>query len=111
MLRLVDLKPEFLKLQVDLKGWLRTQELIEADGIVFLCPKCFTLNGGPVGTHSVICWQPHVPQEIGPKPGRWKFHGTGFADLSLVAGSSSVLLMGGCNAHFFVREGRIEGES
>jgi hypothetical protein len=31
------------------------------------------------------------------------------ADITLVAGSSSVLLTGGCQAHFFVRGGQIEG--
>ncbi len=34
-------------------------------------------------------------------------HGTGIADLTLVAGSSSVALQGGCKAHFFVRDGAI----
>lgn len=82
-------------------------ELAEADGVIFLCPKCHATNGGPVGTHSVICWRPRVPPDVDPKPGRWEFQGTGLGDLALVAGSSSVLLMGGCNAHFFVRGGDI----
>ena len=29
--------------------------LTEADGVWFLCPKCFAANGGAVGTHAVIC--------------------------------------------------------
>lgn len=81
----------------------------EADGVMFLCPKCFVENGSSnAGTHQVLCWQPHVPPDIAPKPGRWKFVGTGYADLTLVAGSSSILLTAGCRAHFFVRNGRIE---
>lgn len=86
---------------------INVDTVAEADGVIFLCPKCFTANGGSVGTHSVICWRPHVPQTEDPKPGRWEFQGTGLADLTLVAGSSSVLLQGGCNAHFFVRASEI----
>lgn len=75
--------------------------------MLFLCPKCFAANGGNVGTHSCICWRPCVPQTEDPKPGRWEFEGSGLSDLTLVAGSSSVLLQGGCDAHFFVRAGEI----
>lgn len=84
------------------------ESVAEADGVVFLCPKCFQENNGPVRTHSVVCWRPRVPQgENIEGPGRWEFEGTGLHDLTLVAGSSSVLLTGGCNAHFFVRGGEI----
>lgn len=82
--------------------------LEEADGVQFLCPKCFAANNGPVGTHSVICWRPRVPPDVLPNPGRWEFQGTGLGDLTLVAGSSSILLTAGCKAHFFVRNGGIE---
>jgi hypothetical protein len=84
--------------------------LEQADALMFLCPKCFAENGGPRGTHRVICNRPRVPLREGiyVGPGRWEFQGTGIDDLSLVAGSSSVLLLGGCNAHFFVRNGAIE---
>lgn len=84
-------------------------DIASADGVLFQCPKCFATNNGPVGTHSILCWQPRIPPDVDPKPGRWSFVGTSLADLSLVAGSSSVLLTGGCNAHFFVRNGAIEG--
>lgn len=83
--------------------------LAEADGISFLCPLCFTNNGGSVGTHSVICWfEDKVPDETFPKPGRWNPVGTSLDDLSFVPGkkSHSVLLMGdGCNWHGFVTNG------
>jgi len=81
--------------------------IAEADGIKFLCPKCFTANGGHVGTHFVICWRPRVPQTTTPTPGRWEFQGTGLDDLTLVAASSSILLMGGCNWHGYVRNGEV----
>lgn len=109
-MRLLDLKPEWLALTSErefrvLPGAGTAPD--EADGIKFLCPKCYAAKDGPVGVHSVICWRPRVPQTVQPKPGRWEFHGTDFANLSLVAGSSSVLLKGGCNAHFFVTGGAI----
>lgn len=106
-MKLSELEPTFLKSTGDLTH-RQIDDIKEADGIMFLCPVCFAKNNGPVGTHSIICWQPHVPQDIHPKPGRWKLVGTGYHDLSLVAGSSSIALTGGCNAHFFIRNGNIE---
>lgn len=105
-MRLLDLKPQFLRVK-DERSFEYVDSINDADGVMFLCPTCFAKNGGSVGTHSVICWQPHVPQTIHPIPGRWKFVGTGYDDLSLVAGSSSIALRGDCNAHFFVRDGKI----
>lgn len=85
------------------------ETLTEADGVWFLCPKCFAANGGSVGTHSVICWfVGKVSDDVEPKPGRWTPTGTGLLDLTFVpsAGRShSVLLTGGCTAHFFVTNG------
>jgi hypothetical protein len=105
--RLRDLEPQFLKIE-DPKTHRYVDRLGEADAVRFLCPKCFAANGGNVGTHGVICWRPHVPQDVTPNPGRWEMQGTGYDDLTLVAGSSSVLLTGGCAAHFYVRNGAIE---
>ena len=90
-MRLVDLKPTFLK-RIDDKNFQLIDSIAEADGVEFLCPKCFKGNGGPVGTHAIICWNPSVPQTTFPTPGRWNLGGTGYHDLSLVAGSSSVLI-------------------
>jgi hypothetical protein len=104
-MRLLDLSPRFLK-RMD-NFWQDVESPGASDGIMFLCPKCFEQNKGPVGTHRVICWRPHVPADVNPKPGRWEMKGTGYADLSLVAGSSSVSLTGGCNAHFYVTNGDI----
>lgn len=107
-MRLADLEPEFLKRVTEDRSTLDVT-IAEADGIVFVCPKCFAANGNQrPGVHSIICWRPRVPADVTPGPGRWEFIGTCLDDLSLVAGSSSVLLMGGCNAHFFVRNGAIE---
>lgn len=78
-----------------------------AHGVMFLCPLCYAKNGGPTGTHSVICWfEGRVPDSASPKPGRWHPAGTGLADLTFVPpGAVSVQLLGGCGWHGFVRNG------
>ncbi len=135
-MRLLALEPQFLRHEIHTDTWQRivgppetwhergepledvtgprdhhvyVDTLAEAQGVTFLCPKCFLANGGPKGTHSIVCWAPVVPQTVDPKPGRWELVGTGFADLTLRAGSSSVLLTdaAGCRAHFFVTNGEI----
>ena len=106
-MRLRELEAKFLRRE-DNQHFIYVSTLAEADGIKFLCPKCFKTNNGVVGTHAIICWSPKVPQDTVPTPGRWELQGTGIDDLTLVAGSSSVLLTGdGCKAHFFVRNGDI----
>jgi hypothetical protein len=87
-------------------------DLANAQGVLFLCPVCFKANGGPIGTHSVLCWflERGVPDDRDPRPGRWIPGGTGIDDLTFVGpAAASVLLTSGCNAHFFVRAGAIEG--
>lgn len=106
-MRLTELEPQFLKRESD-RSFRHVNNIDAADGISFICPKCFDGNGRKrEGVHSVICWDPSVPQTTSPKPGRWRLVGTDYEDLSLVAGSSSVLLNGGCAAHFFVENGLI----
>lgn len=110
-LRLIELGPQFLK-WVDDHHWSHVDSIEEADGLLFLCPECFNRNGGPVGTHSFICWRPRVPQTTSPNPGRWELTGSGYADLSLRGGpwsegKRSVLLQGGCNAHFNITSGEV----
>ena len=107
-MKLTELQPDFLKVVNDHEFKI-VDDIKDADGISFLCPVCYAANGNSsVGTHSVICWQPHVPQTINPQPGRWNFLGTGHEDLELKNGSSSILLNGGCKAHFFIRNGEIK---
>ncbi len=101
---LADLEPQFLKIIDERCFRTDIENIAEAEGVGFLCPKCYQINGGPVGTHAVICWSPKVPQSIPPVPGRWNLQGTGLHDLTLVAGSSSILITG--HAHFWIRGGR-----
>lgn len=97
------LQPRVMHVKVD--------TLAEADGIFFLCPKCFLANKGPVGTHGVICWfEGKVPDDAQPAPGRWNPTGSGFADLSFVPGTKtrSVQLVGGCAWHGHLTNGDVE---
>ena len=106
-MKLRNLEPQFLKI-VSENSWRRDSTMEECDGIIFLCPVCFRNNHGNVGTHSIICWKPHVPQTFYPVPGRWNMRGYGIDDLTLFASSSSIWLMGpGCGAHFHISNGEI----
>jgi hypothetical protein len=106
---LTQLDAKFYKI-VDAKTFAETDRLDDAQGVMFLCPKCFATNGGPIGTHMVMCWfnGRGVPDELDPKPGRWNPSGTGLHDLTFVPpGAVSVLLSssGGCGWHGFVKNG------
>ncbi len=105
-MKLTDLDPQFLK-RLDANSWQNVDNKAEATGIRFLCPKCFKANNGSTGTHSIICWDPTVPQDTRPTPGRWSMDGSSFDDLTLRAGSSSIKLEGGCEAHFYITNGEI----
>ena len=120
-MRLTDLSPRFQGTPyIDDDGHEihpKVETLAEAAGILFLCPVCFEKNGGPVGTHAILCWNGTVPAEFSPGPGRWDMKGTGFEDLTLVGAvregkkrSNSVKLSSkkGCRAHFHVTDGRIK---
>lgn len=74
--------------------------LAEADGIYFLCPKCF-----PTDRHQVRVGfaGKAVPGSYGynkkGEPVLWQMSGTGIDDLVL---TPSIQLEGGCNWHGFV---------
>jgi hypothetical protein len=111
MPRLSELDARFLMVdKEDLKLMHMVESLAEADGVLFLCPKCFADNNGPIGTHSIICWfRGKVPDDLNPKPGRWNPSGTGLDDLTFVGpGACSVLLTSGCNWHGHVKDGNVE---
>lgn len=106
-MRVTELEPQFVKI-IDERTTQDVDDIASADGIMFVCPKCIITLGGRAGAHSVLCWQPHVPQSRTPGPGRWNFIGTGYSDLTLLAGSSSIALTGdGCKAHFWITSGEI----
>lgn len=104
-IKLTELYPQFLK-RIDDNSFRQVDVIDDADGILFKCPLCFENNNRSiVGVHSIICWQPHVPQTTTPIPGRWNLLGTGYDDLTLQAGSSSILLTSGCQWHGFINNG------
>ncbi len=109
-----ELEAEFLKIIEPGRSRLRIGNLADAQGVIFLCPLCWTTNGGPVGTHSVLCWfkDRGVLDTEEPGPGRWDPAGTGIDDLSLVrhdGGPSSVLLTAGCGWHGHIINGSAVG--
>lgn len=114
-MRLTELEPQFLRYDKREDGIFRcpVQRIEDAQGVEFLCPKCFAANGGNIGTHAVICWSRSrgVPDDAEPGPGRWALHGTGFADLTLNADppstARSVQLNGGCAWHGHVTDGEV----
>ncbi len=112
MTTLRDLEARLMR-RIDERTSQEVHRVDEADGIYFLCPKCFEANGGARGTHSIGCWTPNVPPETLPGPGRWLLAGTSIDDLTLapVPGhTASVDLTKnehGCKAHFFVENGVI----
>ncbi|HEY1772412.1 MAG TPA: DUF6527 family protein [Gammaproteobacteria bacterium] len=82
-MRLTELEPELRSYLPG--GYLgHPATLAEAQGIWFLCPRCFVKNGGPIGTHEVLVWfaDRGVPAEAEPSP-RWTVSGTSFDDISL----------------------------
>jgi hypothetical protein len=111
-MQLLELEPQFLRYDKRENGvhLVHVESLTEADGIFFVCPKCFAANGGSrIGVHGVICWfEDRVPDDARPGPGRWKPQGTGYVDLSFVPGkhSNSVRLTAGCAWHGFVQNGQ-----
>lgn len=123
--RLVNLEPQFLRPMFLRGSWhhFHVDTIAEAQGIWFLCPKCFDKNGGRQGTHGVICWSRSrgVPDSAVPGPGRWKIEGTGYDDLTVNADppstARSVALKGNCwpgeggaGWHGFVTNGEVTGE-
>lgn len=110
-IRLIDLEPEWLLSKPgDTKVHYRVDRIEEANGIFFVCPLCFERNNHErPGVHGVVCWSCGVSQEVHPRPGRWRFVGTSFHDLTLEAcpgKTRSVLLLGeGCGWHGFITNG------
>ncbi len=113
MTKLTDLDAKFIRYERrdGHQYFVFVKTIEEAQGVEFLCPKCFAINGGAVGTHAVICWSRSrgIADDVDPGPGRWKLDGTSLDDLTLNAdppsGARSVQLNGGCAWHGFVING------
>ena len=131
-MKLVELEPVFVRFETRVETWtrcigsdwkhgdpvehvtgpreysIRVSTLAEAQGIRFLCPACFTKNGGPVGTHGVeVAFH---EREVLPNqgshgsdggPSRWHVAGDSFDNLTLTPS-----IDGGC-WHGYVTHGEI----
>jgi hypothetical protein len=109
-MRLTELDAKFWKYIGD-NSFETVGSLAEATSIIFLCPKCFEKNAGPVGTHSIRVdfIGRDIPDEVcmhndQGQPVRWHASGSGLEDLTL---NPSILLLKCCGWHGFVREGGI----
>jgi hypothetical protein len=106
--RLSELRGRFLRIVSD-PALQMVREVVEdrasAHGVMFLCPRCYGLNAGPVGTHSVVLWfaDAGVPADYRPEP-RWQATGSSIEDLTL---SPSVSLEASCGWHGWVKDGGI----
>lgn len=116
-MKLIDLEPTFYIWKSD-NLYERTDKFTEADGIGFLCPKCYTDNpreDKTITTHSIICWKRHIPQTTPPTLGRWNFSGTDYNDLTLTPSVNLDIrnedgtrkYPNECNAHFHISNGEI----
>lgn len=132
-MRLIDLSPRFYRHSIQPAdehvgrpgpdgtiqwgGWPQnvftpTTSIAEADRVMFLCPKCFTDNGGSVGTHKIAIDfigrgtpdEACIHNDQG-QPVRWSFTGTCLEDLAL---SPSIQILSSCAWHGFVYADRIE---
>lgn len=110
IIRLTDLEAQFIT--YDDAVWKNSLSVVDASGVMFICPRCFIDNDGSIGTHSIICWfaDRGVPPEQDPKPGRWRpGASSSIGDLTFVGPDAvSIQIIGSCNAHFFVRNGQVE---
>lgn len=113
-MKLLELEPQFIKYETTPDGEVidpRGIPLEKAQGLWFLCPKCFAENKGPVGTHAceTTFHNRGVADHQGShnkegKPTRWNVGGTDFTNLTL---TPSIQLEGGCNWHGFITNGEI----
>lgn len=85
------------------------KELRKAHGVSYLCPVCFWINGGPVGTHGCLHWftNAKLPDDADPGPGRWNARGHDIDDLTFVGpGAFSVNMVG--HWHGFIESGAVK---
>lgn len=82
----------------------------EAEGIQFLCPMCFTMNKGAVGTHTIEVTfagrnvMDHVGSRGEKGPTRWTVSGDSFENLST---TPSILLSAFCGWHGYITDGEL----
>jgi hypothetical protein len=100
-MKLTDLEPQFLKRSKPTEYDL-TNDIHEADALQMRCPACHWAWGrtGHGHVHTLTLWLPEPPL--------WCFEGTGYKDLSLMAGRVAVTMTTGCRAEFWVKKGKVD---
>jgi hypothetical protein len=105
-MRLIELDPHFLVRRPSTEDGYqhvleRTDNVAVADGIRFLCPRCYEKNGGAAGTHQIRV--PFAGRGLGQMG--WHVAGTSFSDLTL---TPSIALPGErCGFHGFITNGEV----
>lgn len=106
------LEAAFVKRCVEPEGWQVVDDSKDADGVAFMCPRCWRENGGPCGTHSMLCWfVGRVPNELSPGPGRWVINPGATIDSLTFIGPDSKSIACGKHWHGFIVDGRIDVDS
>lgn len=85
----------------EVDSFVPVDTLAEADGVWFLCPKCFKANGGAKGTETVCILWNEGPGTRFNRGVRWELskESTCMDDLVL---TPSIQTHGGCEWHGFV---------
>lgn len=92
------------------EGWREDVATLDAaQGIRFLCPRCYRANGGPIGTHSILCWFAGrgVPSTTMPGPGRWIPNPGAVIETLTFIGPNAASVQSGKHWHGFVRSGHV----
>ncbi len=106
MAALLDYGPQLLRILEPNKAHVGVEELDEAQGIAFLCLKCFKENGGPGGTHRIILWFiGRGVDDIAAPRARWAVRGRSIKELTL---SPSIHSIDGCGWRGWVTNGHVQ---
>ena len=99
-MRLSALEPHFLKNVEASSAYEYTDNIREADGLEMQCPAChWAFKGGSEPVHHIVLWEDRR---------HWQFVGTGYDDVSILAGSLAVWFTSGCKARFYCKRGKVD---
>lgn len=105
---LKQLKGRLLRFYNDNLNFEEVKTLAEADGVQFICPKCFKEDPDAEYPHEVTLWFSSIgklSEKIQGHPG-WNKSGSSLEDLTFVPpGAVSVLIKARCCWHGFVKNG------
>ncbi len=108
-MKLTELEPILLK-RINDKTHQTVGVLSDADGIMFLCPKCFAANKGRGGTHNIICWfNGRVLTPMNPLTKQWNPSGSNWKAFGFdPSGEQGIKVNGGCGWQGFIENGEVK---